>query len=208
MLAIMYKWIRVEDLPYKFDELIRKDDVPKVLDYNLNDTLITLLSYVVRRKDLQLRQGMIKKYNHGFKILSYNKSNLATLFIATDYANITKEPIHKFKYLRTDRNFIHLKECISKKIHFEDLIKVDIDEMVAPAPGKSKVPVSLIKGVYLSQFLNYLRQVTVYGTTDIDYVIHFGHISFNFKSGGLHSIDTPRIFRTIEGEVYYNTARS
>lgn len=204
MLAIMYKWWIIQDLPYKFDEKVTSDRVSLVLDYNCNDVLITALSFKIRLKDLKLRKKMMDKYNHTFKIMSLNKSNIANLFIMTDYSEISKTPVNRFKYLRTERNSIAINDLISCKVHFKDLIKVDIDEMVYAGRNAKKVPKPLFKQCSLNDFLNYIRSLQIVRTNEIDFIIHFPTgVSFNFKSGGLHSVDNPRKLQTIPGEVYY-----
>lgn len=203
MLAIMYKWLRIEDLPYKYYEMVEREWVIPILDYNMNDVLITLKSFIVRAKDLKLRKNMMKKYDYGHEILSYNKSALASLFIENDYAKLIHEPVHKFKYLRTIRSSVAMSQCIIDSVKFDDTVEISIDEMVKIEGKQKKQPRLLFEKCTLSHFLKFLKVINVYGTNQIDYVLHFKDISFNFKSGGLHSVDTPRIFRTVQGVIYY-----
>ena len=71
--GIALKYHRIQDLPYKFNINITKNMVNKILDYNLNDVLITLALYNYKnRAEIKLRLKVMSEY--GINVLSSSRS--------------------------------------------------------------------------------------------------------------------------------------
>lgn len=166
--AVNLRWHRIQDLPLKYDSLIDSyKDVELILDYNKNDTLITIELYnhpLVTEYRL-LRENLVDEY--GYEILSAAKSIMANIMMETMYERETGIPKKVFKTQRTNRDVIYFKDVIFPNVEFQ-----------------SKE---------LKDFHQRLLQVSVNAYDDYGFSesLFFKGNKYNIGIGGLHSDEKP-----------------
>lgn len=133
--SINLKWHRIQDLPIEHTALIQEEDIDTVLDYNLNDALITLELYNNDevKQERELRESLVPEY--GNRMLSASRSKMANIFLETMYAEETAIDRKEFKLQRTERDVIDFSNVIHRNIKFtskelnalkEELLKVSV----------------------------------------------------------------------------------
>jgi len=170
--SINLKWHRVQDLPFKFDKIIQEDELQTLLDYNLNDVLITAELYFAVLDQMETRLGLSKEYNLDFR--SASDSAVANMVLTDVYSKQTGIPVVEFSLLRTERELVWMRNCIGKGISFKtkglQALKKKIMNTVAVGENK----------------FAFKEKITV------------GNTSYEIGSGGLHSVDYPAHFKTDE----------
>lgn len=122
-IGILLKHYRIQDLPYhnitigryevfNFDGV---DIIKRILDYNMNDVLITKKLLHFSKKELIIRIETGKKYD--VNVLSDSRSSMANKLIAIFYKDITGKYPNKHK--QTIRSVVPFEPLIEKVIHFD-----------------------------------------------------------------------------------------
>jgi|LakMenE01Jun11ns_1017448.scaffolds.fasta_scaffold9807583_2 hypothetical protein len=62
-LEVNMKMSKVEDLPFKHYSLIKKEDVPKIIEYNLHDVKATYLFLIKSKSEIELRKSLSDLFN-------------------------------------------------------------------------------------------------------------------------------------------------
>lgn len=168
--AINLKWYRIQDLPFEPTSTIDAKDLEKVLDYNLNDALITKRLYEEITPIRQLRADLSALYN--IDMSSASDSKMANLILENIYSNELKMDIRSIRTMRTPRERVLLGECIAKFVKFESPVLKEMLDDVS------------MTYVYNYNKYNYRKQV------------YFANCSFSLGVGGLHTEDAPGIFET------------
>jgi hypothetical protein len=115
--AINLKWHRIQDLPLPYDYTIQTaDEVKTVLDYNLNDVLITQELYKAIQPKIKLREELGKLFK--VELSNSSDSNMANKLLERIYTQSTGQDIRDIKDLRTKRDTICIGECMGKNISF------------------------------------------------------------------------------------------
>src|SRR5690606_9746981 len=83
-ISINLQWHRVQDLPFQFDQKIKQEDLHTVLDYNLNDVLITAELYFRSHAEINLRRNLSVAYN--LDLRSASDSRMANLMLNDIYS--------------------------------------------------------------------------------------------------------------------------
>ena len=170
--AINLKWRRIQDLPLPYDHLIQPDEVNTVLDYNLNDVLITLELYKTIQPQIQLRLELGKLFD--VSLLSASDSKMANILLEKIYSQEIGVDVNQLRNLRTKRKVVSLSDCIATDIEFQTealhQLKGDLAAIVVTAE----------------------RQFG-YGRT-----VNFGGCEYEVGTGGLHSKDGPGKFLTTD----------
>ncbi len=169
-ISINLQWWRVQDLPYAFDEYLRKSDLANVLEYNLNDTLITAELFNASHEMMNLRIELSKEY--GIDLRSASDSRMANLMLNKIYAEKTGLLYDDFSNLRTVRKLVWLRKCIGKNISF--------------------------KTTKLQGLLKEVMNTVVVSENDFAFrkSIQFANCSYEIGVGGLHSVDKSGFFFT------------
>ncbi len=168
--SINLQWWRVQDLPFAFDEPLSMDEIATVLDYNLNDVLITAELYNSSHEMMTMRKELSMSYGIDFR--SASDSRMANLMLNKFYADKTGIPYENFSTLRTERKLVWLRNCLGKNISFktkklQDLLKKIMNSVVV-------------------QENNFAFKES----------IEFGNCSYEIGVGGLHSVDSAGSFRS------------
>jgi hypothetical protein len=168
--AINLKWHRIMDLPFEPTHKIKEDEVSVVIDYNLNDVLITEKLYNEMLPVIQLRERLSELF--GVDMSSASDSKMANLILEDFYSKQAGADINKIRTLRTVRYQLMLSECFGKNIEF--------------LTNK------------LTRIKNEIGNTIVRENNEFKYSkkVNFGGIDYEMGVGGLHSDDCDGIFET------------
>ena len=183
--AINLKWYRIQDLPIASHEVIKKDKIDEIIDYNINDILITHRLYwkKLEEVDTRIKIGQI----YGLDLINSNRSNIADRLMVKFYADETGLKPVQFKQLRTIRRLIKFQEIINPAISFNN------DKLV--------------------NFLNKLKKtVLVIGSKNkhdkegwvnkFEEKLIFDNNVYTFATGGLHTQDRPGVLESTNDIIY------
>lgn len=172
--AISIKWPTIEGLPYEPGREIRPEEVSSLLDYNLNDTLVTAELYKHLKKEIKFRQELSELY--GIDLVSSSDSQIANEVLSKVYPEMSGVKLSELTNLRTPRLTIKAKACISPVISFSsDKLRGMLDE---------------IKGMTLRLEDNFKFKLS----------ISLADKTFDIGIGGLHSRDEGGVFVSSEDE--------
>ena len=165
--SVNLKWERIQDLPLPYDHVVTEQDVDTIVDYNINDVLITRKLFW--HKDVssarELREALVHQF--GNRILSASKSEMANIFLESMYEEYTGIPRYQFKTYRSSKEKVDFSNTILPQISF--------------------------KTQELSELLEEIRQRVVYSFDDFKFSksFAFGGNIYNFGVGGLHTDEQP-----------------
>lgn len=168
--AINLKWYKIQDLPIDPNSSVQTDELNRVLDYNLNDVLITKRLYEEISPLRNLRSDLSMLYS--IDLSSASDSKMANLILENIYARELKMDIRSIRKMRTPREKVLLGDCIAGFIKFES--------------SELKELLQRISATYVYAY-NYYRY------TD---KVYFANCQFSCGVGGLHTVDSPGIFET------------
>lgn len=170
--AINLKWYRIQDLPYHWTHLVELSEQRAIIDYNINDVLITFALYWHQIEIIKLRIELSNLYE--VNVLNANKSKTADLLLGKFYSDATGLRYFDFKDSKTHRSHIYFKDIIDKRIEFTDPVLVS--------------------------FLDQLKG-TIFNTSTGEFskTLIFREQAYTFATGGLHSKDRPGVYVNKEG---------
>lgn len=185
--AICLRWYRIQQLPFAVHHYIQDNEVEPVLDYNVNDVLITLTLVRSQKDELDLRVELNEEFgnklddNYHVDFRNMSRSSIGKTITTKYYSMISKQEPSEFTDKRTIRYSIHLQEIISDKITFQtkpfqDLLKSIKDSKIAITSDTEKA--------------KWERTLLYNGTK---YIV---------AKGGLHSKDNAIIYDDIDGCIY------
>jgi DNA polymerase elongation subunit (family B) len=113
---LKHEWL--QELPYRFDYAIKtQEEVDMVLKYNINDIDITEKLYYKLRPEVMNR---IKAENKkGVEALDVTRSQLGNKLTIQMYEDVTGKSKNEFLGLRTYRDRVAFKDCISPIIKYK-----------------------------------------------------------------------------------------
>lgn len=166
--AINLRWHRIQDLPLPYDQLIKREDVEKIIEYNINDVLITNELYKAMQPQINLRKDLSSIYNVDLRNASDSK--IANVLLEKFYSEFTNIDIKEVKYKRTKREFLWLRDCIAQGIKFKTkkLRNLKFETINTLVVGENNWA--------------YKKE------------IEFGNCTYELGVGGLHSNDMPGKF--------------
>lgn len=162
--AINLKWHKIQDIPLDPLSPVRKEDVPLIMEYNMNDVLITKRLYEEIEPLRKLREELGKIYK--VNLNSASDSAIANILLEKIYAQELNANMTHIKSLRTQRNKVLLKNCVAPFVHFETQQMNDMLDRVSTT--------------YVYSHLNYRYSEK----------FSYGGCNFVVGVGGLHSEDT------------------
>jgi hypothetical protein len=168
-LGITLRWFRIQDLPLPYNHEIEPDEISIVLDYNMNDVLITLELYKAMLPLIELREKLGILF--GADLSSASDSKIANILLESFYKKNGGD-LDTIRSLRTVRTQFLLSECFGKNIEF--------------------------KTNKLRRVKNEIGNTVVREKNEFKYKkkIEFGGIEYELGIGGLHSVDKEGIFET------------
>lgn len=168
--AINLKWHKIQDLPLEPTARVKPEELQMVMDYNLNDVLITKRLYEEISPIRKLREDLGKIYN--VDLSSASDSAVANILLEKMYEDTTKRSVKEIKDRRTPRTNVALGDCIAKFVSFKS---PELQELV-----------KRISAQYVYFYQNYKYSDKIY----------YANCVFVLGTGGLHSEDEPGEFYT------------
>ena len=176
-----YKGYTVEELNRVITEPFERYILPKyvepMLHYNRND--VFLVCEMVRQKpdEIKLRYSITAAF--GVNVLCSSRANIADKLTVKFYSDMSGLKKQDFIKLRTERTIISFKKVIFPNISFQTKQLQDLldDMMTVQIRHTNKDAFS--------------RTVNFYGTT------------YTLATGGIHSVDPPRILKSVPGKYTY-----
>jgi len=173
--AINLKWHKIQDIPISPTSGVDQSQLKMILDYNLNDVLITKKLYDEIRPLRELRKDLSRLYH--VDLTSASDSQIANIVLEHIYKNDFGADINLIRKMRTNRDKLLLGDCIADFIEFETPELNELYKKIA-----SRV-------VYSYQRYHYTEE------------LFFAGCQFSLGIGGLHSKDAPGIFETTETHI-------
>lgn len=140
-----------------------------IVEYNFNDSLVTAEMFRKKIKDIVLRMNITRKYN--VNVISSSESDIADKIFTKlycDRSGLTEEQYNEGYTLRAS---IAVKDCIPDTIKFQ-------------SPE-------------LQKLLSNLRDTIIVNTKgDMEFKVTFDSTTYTVATGGLHSKDTPEVFKS------------
>jgi hypothetical protein len=205
MFEVNLKWPKVQELPIHHDAHIELGQIGELLDYNMNDTSATKALALTLSKDINLRMAAMKKYGFGTECLSWDGVKLGLKIIVARYAFRTGIPLKDVEQMRTYRTSVDIGSLILPIILFKH------SECTNRVFTEDKKLVTEFKSFYGVH--EYLRNLVVTSTKDVNCRVMFQGNRYDIKSGGLHTYHNPQvvvpgpnqIYRDIDVSSYYPT---
>ena len=159
-----------------FDRYIIKEYVPEMVHYNFNDVFIVCEMVRMKIDEIRLRYAISSSYK--VDCLSDARSRIADKLVTKFYSEMSGLIPDKFIKLRTERTIISFNKVIFPHIHF--------------------------KTIQLQNFLNEIKKVKIRRTSKDEFSreIEFYGTKYTIATGGIHSIDPPRILKSTDTYTY------
>ena len=173
-MQVTMKYSNVQEYDGNFEAPIPEEDIPKMIQYNINDVNSTEELLYICENDIKLRLNIEEEY--GIKALNKDGVNLGMEILKTKYLEKTHKTWNDIKDLRSPCNKIALNEIILPFIKFDNPILKDL--------------------------LNEMKQQVV-SPDRKGYNKHFlmDNLEYSVGVGGIHSVNKPSIFIAKEDEV-------
>jgi len=136
--AVNLKWHRIQDLPLPYDHKVAQEEIKTILDYNLNDVMITLALYKsILHDKIAVREEVGKVY--GVDVTNSSDSNMANVLLEKFYFQALRDKgltfdVDQLRQMRTKRQEIVVKDCIPDNVNFKTpqliTLKNDLTNMV------------------------------------------------------------------------------
>jgi hypothetical protein len=172
----------IQDLPYAYNKFLTTEEKNEVLEYNLNDVLITERIFNHSKEEILIRLEAEKLY--GINAISESRSGLANRIAEKLYADrlgLEGEDKYDFKKIKTERDSINLDNVVYDKYK------------------------TIFKTKNIQQFVKHLCKQTVYPDGEkisIDFpILNIGGLPLQFGAGGIHSVDAPGYYIRSKGKV-------
>ncbi len=142
---------------------IKLEEIPSILEYNLNDVLATYKFYLLSLEKIKLRKNLISKYN--LPCINFSDTKIGEELTLKIYCEKTKLSYWDVKKLRTYRTSINLKDCIFDYISF--------------------------KNKEFNNLLNTLKNKTIYETKNsISYSVIYKGFKYDYGTGGIKHVSS------------------
>ena len=173
-MQVTMKYSNVQEYDGNFEAPIPEEDIPKMIQYNINDVNSTEELLYRCENDIKLRLNIEEEY--GIKALNKDGVNLGMEILKTKYLEKTHKTWNNIKDLRSPCNKIALNEIILPFIKFDNPILKDL--------------------------LNEMKQQVV-SPDRKGYNKHFlmDNLEYSVGVGGIHSVNKPSIFIAKEDEI-------
>lgn len=192
-IAININWYKIQELPIDADKEVPYDMMDEILSYNLNDVEITEAVFNKLKNDINLRFAAHKKY--GFKledVVNWDGVKLGLEVLIKRYCNRTGKDYYEVKKLRTHRGLMKLSDIILPCIKFN---KNEIKHRVYQKKIEKGKPVLVNQFDNFYSLYNYLYNLSVRETSEINCEVVYKGVIYDIKSGGLHSRHNPEVIK-------------
>ena len=159
-----------------FDRYVMSEYVDDMLHYNLNDVYIVCEMARMKPDEIKLRYAITNAF--GINVLSSARANIADKLTVKFYSDMSG--LHKDKFIkeRTERNKLSFNKIIFPHIQF--------------------------KTKQLQNLLEEMKKVSIYHTNKDAFSkeVEFYGTTYTLATGGIHSVDPPRICKSDDKYVY------
>jgi hypothetical protein len=172
----------IEEMPIKYNKVgLTDEDLENTRYYCKNDVRATYKFYKITIGDtdhplykgnnqIQLREDIDKEF--GIHCMNYSDSKIGDEIIKKYYCEESKIDISDIKQKGTFRKYIAIRNCMAKYISFKTPQLQEFQES--------------IKWTLLAQDAEFQKEIHFYGQV------------YTFAKGGLHTVNTPKIFEAKE----------
>jgi len=115
--GIAIKHSNIQDLPIPADQYIQESDISLILEYNLNDVVITSKLFKETESEIRMRIQFGEKY--GLDIINANDPQIGSKLIAKYISRALNMNYYTLSQLRTYRKEIKLNDIILPYISFQ-----------------------------------------------------------------------------------------
>ena len=159
-----------------FDRYVMPQYVKPMLDYNINDVFIVCEMVRLKPDEIKLRYSITSAF--GVNVLCSARANIADKLTTKFYSDMSG--LHKDKFIkqRTERTCLSFNKIIFPHIKFKT------PELQALLEDMKQV------SIYHTNKDSFSREITFYGTT------------YTLATGGIHSVDPPRICKSDDTYLY------
>lgn len=168
-IEINIRFENVEDLPFDEDYYVMSNDVPQIMEYNLNDVKATEKFYHLSKDDIEMRKKLRKQFGFSIDFLNYNDPKIGEQIFGKELTKEAGISMWDLKEMRTHRGAIHLKDVILPNIKFR-------------TPEFNKV---------LSKFKN---SVVTDTKKPFEYSVVYKGFKYDYGVGGIHGCIEPGIY--------------
>lgn len=213
-LEFVMRMENVQDLPFKHYDTITKNMLEDIIEYNFNDVEATKLffeDYI--KSSVKFRQYISEAYNMK-GCMNANDVKLGVMIFAKELALDMGIRERELKQLKTERQGIHLKDCVLDKVAFESdefnaILEFFKSQYITETKGVfSNVPTSKLGNVWLycaKQYNDYstnpgeVKTKTLVKVKDGVEVLEklnvmFKGFQYDFGAGGIHGCIKPGIY--------------
>lgn len=191
-LAVNMNWHRIQELPLGPDHVVKVEEIPSIIEYNLNDCRITKELAKRMKKDINLRAEAKKRY--GFHCMSWDGVKLGYNILIKRYSDRIGAEMRQVMELRTPRPTIDIGALILPVIGFKE--------------GSTSKRQFIDKGKLVTEFSSfyglhqYLKTLVVTSTKEINCRVMYGGSRYDVKSGGLHTYHNASVVVPAKGMSY------
>ena len=173
-MQITMHYKNVQEYDGDFDKPLSSDKIDEMVEYNINDVESTTELLNRLKKDIELR--LFIEQEHGIDCLSMDSVKMAETFLLEEYSKKTGIPKNVIKEMRSPMDYIPLKDVI--------------------------LPFISYKNPKLQSVLEDMKKQVVYSKERKGYENKFviSNTVYSIGVGGIHSINTPEIFRPNDDE--------
>lgn len=171
--SVNLKWHKIQDLPKAYDAKVTCGEIYNILEYNLNDVLITERLFDISLEEVQLRQSVGKKYN--VDLMNASRSKMADILMTKMYADASNLTFNDFKDLRDTETVVKFSDIIWDKISYST---------------------SSMQAV-----LDKIKNTTIdisSGDVNFNISVIIDSCKHDIAKGGLHSNNKPEIYESTE----------
>ena len=159
-----------------FDRYVMPKYIEPMLEYNKNDVFIVCEMVRLFPDEIKLRYSITSAF--GVNVLCSSRANIADKLVTKFYSDISGLHKSKFEKLRTERHKMSFKNIIFPHIKFKTKQLQDLLEDMKTV------------SVYHTNKDAFSRTIDFYGTT------------YTLATGGIHSVDPPRLCISDDNYVY------
>lgn len=159
-----------------FDRYVMPQYVKPMLDYNINDVFIVCEMVRLKPDEIKLRYSITSAF--GVNVLCSARANIADKLTTKFYSDMSG--LHKDKFIkqRTERTRLSFNKIIFPHIKFKT------PQLQALLEDMKQV------SIYHTNKDSFSREITFYGTT------------YTLATGGIHSVDPPRVCKSDDKYLY------
>lgn len=159
-----------------FDRYVMPQYIKPMLDYNINDVFIVCEMVRLKPDEIKLRYSITSAF--GVNVLCSARANIADKLTTKFYSDMSG--LHKDKFIkqRTERTRLSFNKIIFPHIKFKT------PQLQALLEDMKQV------SIYHTNKDSFSREITFYGTT------------YTLATGGIHSVDPPRVCKSDDTYLY------